>query len=202
MIYYCDDFSLDCDIEKLTKLATYERIKKANEYKNFENKTLSLLAFNLLQYAINNEYNLILPKEEVFSYNKNGKPFLGNEFSKIFFSISHSKKGIAVAISIKEIGVDICDFREVNQSTICKTMSKQEREEITKDKTKFYKFWSIKEANAKRKGESIFKNLTEIDYEYVSLKTDNYILSSCGIEKKIIKVNLIDLESFIENYNK
>lgn len=198
MIYYCDDFVLDYDLNKLKKLATEERVKNSQNY-NSVDKFLSLLSFNLLQFAINNEYNKIISKFQCFTYNEFGKPYLQNELANIFFSISHIKRCVAVAISSKEVGIDVCDYRKIKASTIKGTMSEKEQNEILKDEKSFAKFWSIKEAFSKQKGESILNNLKEIDYSYVQKDFENYSLSCCGGESNLLKISFNQLISFINN---
>lgn len=49
---------------------------------------------------------LAVPEALRFSYNDNGKPFLQNH-DQLHFSISHTKSGIAIAVSNRACGIDL-----------------------------------------------------------------------------------------------
>lgn len=198
MIYVCDDFSLVFDFDALSKNATIERISKSNEYKNYIDKGLCLLSFNLLQYAFQKEFGFTIRKEEFFTYGKLGKPYLKNR-KDIFFSISHCKNGVAVAVSKNEVGIDIIDFREVSSVLKEKMLNDCEKEIVKNDELEFFRIWSLKEAFAKLQGKSILQNLTKKDNlsnTSISYKDKKYYLSCFGKKEDLI-INKISINDFI-----
>ena len=74
-----------------------KNIKIADTSQNNETKQAQSVLKRMLDY-----FNLKMPEIEV---SKDGKPFFKG--SKIFFNYSHSKKYIACAISLTEVGIDI-----------------------------------------------------------------------------------------------
>ena len=61
----------------------------------------------------------------------NGKPYIENPATPLFFSVTHTKKLLFVAFSDKNIGMDAELLnREVNYQTILRRFPEEEREEI------------------------------------------------------------------------
>ena len=106
----------------------------------------SLFSKVFLFYVINSKYKV--PANEItLRKSKNGKPhFLNELFSKIKFSISHSKGYIVIAISTSEIGVDVeyiddkC-IKNINKYHI--VFSKSEIDYIRKSKNKVFDFYMV-----------------------------------------------------------
>ena len=94
-----------------------------------------------------------------FNYEKYGKPYVVNG---PYFSISHCKEGIAVAIDDTPIGIDIEAIRHANSDLIERTMNEQER--VGMDDRKFTRLWTQKEAIVKAEGVGIqsFEQLQSI----------------------------------------
>ena len=81
-----------------------------------------------------------------------GKPYFDN--SSISFSISHTDKYFAVAISDSEVGIDIesKDLRKDKQNSISKRFFLPSETEYACDRDSFLRVWTFKEAYAKMKG--------------------------------------------------
>ena len=113
-----------------------------------------------------------------FCYNEHGKPYIEGG---PYFSISHCKAGIAVAIDDQPIGIDIESIRHAHEDLIERTMNAAERAGM--DDRKFTRLWTQKEAVVKAAGTGIysFEQLqTILDNEQWTLETfekDNYIYS-------------------------
>ena len=113
-----------------------------------------------------------------WKYNEHGKPYLEGG---PYFSISHCKAGIAVAIDDQPIGIDIETIRHANEDLVERTMNEQER--VGMDDRTFTRLWTQKEAIVKAEGTGIysFEQLqTILDNGQWTLDTfekDNYIYS-------------------------
>lgn len=81
-----------------------------------------------------------------------GKPYFVN--SSISFSISHTDKYFAVAISDSEVGIDIesKDMSESKMQSIAKRFFLPSEAEYACDRDSFLRVWTFKEAYAKMKG--------------------------------------------------
>lgn len=116
-----------------------------------------------------------------WKYNEHGKPYLEGG---PYFSISHCKAGIAVAIDDAPIGIDIETIRHANEDLIERTMNEKERLGIRElGMREFTRLWTQKEAIVKAEGTGIysFEQLqTILDNGQWTLDTfekDNYIYS-------------------------
>jgi phosphopantetheinyl transferase len=118
-----------------------------------------------------------------WEYNEHGKPsFRLSPFaSRLYFSISHCKQGIAVATDDRPIGIDIEGIRHADADLIARTMSEEEREGM--DERKFTRLWTQKEAVVKAQGVGIqsfeqLQNLLENDeWKVESFESEKYIYS-------------------------
>ena len=117
-----------------------------------------------------------------FLYNEHGKPYIEGG---PYFSISHCKEGIAVAIDDQPIGIDIEAIRHADEDLILRTMNEKEqariREAVQTDRT-FTRLWTQKEAILKMEGIGItsFEQLQQLsisDYRIQTTEKDKYIYS-------------------------
>ena len=122
-----------------------------------------------------------------FNYEKNGKPYVENG---PYFSISHCKTAIAVAIDNRPIGIDIESIRHADDELIARTMNEEEQSQITNHKSPiesaraFTRLWTQKEAIVKLQGTGIesFEQLQSIrtqntEYRIQTFENENYIYS-------------------------
>ena len=115
----------------------------------------------------------------LFLYNEHGAPRLEQG---PYFSISHCKHAIAVAISEKPIGIDIEHVRAAKPELVERTMNEQEQNEIwaaASPDIAFTHLWTQKEAVLKMQGTGILsidgmKN-TLVALEHVDLQTKVHI---------------------------
>lgn len=167
MLYVFDNFNLVSDesLEEMISVMPKERRKKANAYKNINDKKACALAYYLLNNGLMEEYNLENPQ---FKYNEYGKPYLQKN-EKIFFNISHTENIVVCVISDKEVGIDIEKMREYNQGVAKKILNDDELKKVTTDKD-YTKYWTIKEAVCKCEGTGIanfdFKNIDYDKYDF------------------------------------
>lgn len=89
----------------------------------------------------------ILGKDVYLSYYGNGKPYVVDE--KLFVSISHTYKDIVVAISEKEVGIDIEYKKSRHYQSVADNILKKDIADIDE----FYREWTKHEAQFKHGGE-------------------------------------------------
>jgi len=117
--------------------------------KNIDSKTL---LNEILKKENINKYELI--------YNEYGKPYLKD--NKLFFNISHSKDIIVIAISDKEIGIDIQHITyKVN--ALYKSYTEEEIKLVGNDKYLFTEMWVMKEAYVKMLGKGLSYGLKNVN---------------------------------------
>ncbi len=95
---------------------------------------------------------------------KHGKPYLKEERAP-FFSISHTKETVFIAIADAELGLDAeLISRTVDYPSILSSyFSEEERREITSTEN-FLKHWIVKESFIKYLGGTIARDLKRIAY--------------------------------------
>ena len=122
-----------------------------------------------------------------WEYNEHGKPSFPHNLSPIthhpcFFSISHCKEGIAVAVDNQPIGIDIEAIRHAEEDLIKRTMNEAERKLIANANAKanaiFTRLWTQKEAVVKCQGTGI------TSFEQLQSILENQTLNIETIEKE------------------
>lgn len=97
-----------------------------------------------------------------FAYNEHGKPFWPQG---PFFSISHCKTGILVAVHDAPVGVDIESYRAFDESLVARTMNTEEQASIaaaSDPRKAFISLWTQKEAYLKFIGTGIVYDLHQV----------------------------------------
>ena len=118
-----------------------------------------------------------------WKYNEHGKPFIQGG---PYFSISHCKEGIAVAIHDTPVGIDIEAIRHANEDLIERTMNEDERLRVIgyglPDRM-FTRLWTQKEAVVKVEGtgiesfEQLQKTLDNRHWTLDTIEKEKYIVS-------------------------
>ncbi|WP_156856524.1 4'-phosphopantetheinyl transferase superfamily protein [Oceanobacillus sp. AG] len=173
------------DFENLYPILDIKTRKKISRLFNKNDKVRSLLGNVFLKYLLSRELNCKLSELEI-SYGKYGKPLLSKN-SWLSFNISHSNEFIAIAISDRNIGIDIeknidLDYEELAMSFF----TKQEYNYISTSpnvKESFFKIWTLKESYLKAIGTGLH---TPLNSFYFSLQDDNEIIllhKDCDNEK-------------------
>ena len=129
--------------KKLLEKVNDTQKEKALRYKNEVDQIRSLAS----AYLINS-----LSKEPLL-FNDTGKPFFENG---PYFNVSHSGKYIVMAVSQKEIGVDIEECIAKDMSPLIRIFNEAEAKMI-KEHSDFYYLWCAKESLIKCIGSSINK---------------------------------------------
>ncbi len=116
-------------------------------------------------------------------YNEYGKPFLKD--NNLFFNISHDNNLMVIAISDKNIGIDI-EYLTYNRFVLKKCFNEKEQhkvnDKVNKEK-EFTKIWVMKEAYVKMKGTGIITDLKDIDTTKIKnidiIDNEEYIIAIC-----------------------
>jgi phosphopantetheinyl transferase len=157
-----DDMSQCCqkEVERLSYCVSKQRYEQAMRYSHLFGQFCCMKSYEMLKDILcemQNEGNSVGDLE--FQYNEYGAPYLQDG---PYFSISHCKAGIAVAVSEKPIGIDIEAVRKPNDGLVCKTMNTEEYTSIIADSSPdwaFIRLWTQKEAYLKMKGTGIISDL-------------------------------------------
>ena len=183
------EICVDDDMSRMT--AEEQRREEALRYKHVSGQYCCLRSWEMLRHRLID--NMQLSQSEAdermqeWQYNEHGKPHLKNG---PYFSISHCKEAIAVAISDKPIGIDVESIRPAKEELIARVMSEGERRELSelngeqKDRM-FTRLWTRKEAIVKVQGTGIlsFEQLQgilsreTIDINVQTFEKEKYIYS-------------------------
>ena len=110
--------------------------------------------------------------EMEFLYNEHGKPYIEGG---PFFSISHCKEAIAVALDDQPIGIDVESIRRFDPELVTRTMNDSEQALIAASdhpERVFTRLWTQKEAVLKMEGTGIesFEQLQTILSKYRNIE--------------------------------
>ena len=159
--------------------------EKALKYKNEIDQIRSLSS----SYLMNN-----LSKEAIL-FSDTGKPF----FEKgPFFNISHSGKYIVMAVSNKEIGIDIEENVDKDMSSLVRIFNDAEAK-MLKEHSDFYYLWCAKESLIKCMGSSInkIKEIPSLPLNGIkTFKGKDYQCQTFVYDKHIVSITRESNEQF------
>ena len=173
----------DQEVQRMLPLVSEQRREQALRYKHMFGKYCCLKSWLMLfDFDDMTSY-----RHNDWLYNEHGKPYLEDG---PYFSISHCKEGIAVAIDDQPIGIDIEGIRKADPDLIERVMNEEEKSQITNHQSPiesayaFTRLWTQKEAIVKAQGVGIvsFEQLQHIlsnarDLEVSTIEKENYIYS-------------------------
>lgn len=100
------------------------------------------------------------PLELKMYYRGNGKPYLQDD--PVYFNLSHSGNYAVCAVSSREVGVDIQEYKQADMERLARRFFSEEEQNALKACTNgeeqyklFYRLWTRKEAYGKLTGEGI-----------------------------------------------
>ena len=150
-IYFYDFSHYEGNIENLYLSLDEDDKKELKNIKNERKKRQFAFSRFLLRYALNeNGYE----KEKIIK-NKYGKPYFASGFP--YFNISHSENAVCVALSEREIGIDVQKRKEISKKLIAGFFSNEEEKIIREGITTDCDLWSIKESILKYDGTGIVR---------------------------------------------
>ena len=169
----------------LLEKASQSQIDKALKFKNETDQIRSLAS----SYLINK-----LSKEPLL-FNDMGKPFFENG---PYFNVSHSGRYIVMAVSTKEIGVDIEENVEKNMSSLIRIFNETEAK-MVKEHADFYYMWCAKESLIKCMGGSIskIKEIPSLPLNGIkTFKGHDYQCQAFVYDKHIVSITRESKEEF------
>ncbi len=185
MKYYIEKFDSFSEEKRKEFLSHLDKEKKREFLSaSNENRKLSILiSQGFAKEKISEEY-AIAKSEIIFSVTDRGKPYCKSH-PYIYFSLSHSGEFVALAISDKEIGIDIEKLRPAKENLVNRVCSQNEIDAITFSENphiKFTEIWTKKEAYLKALGSGIDRELSSIDttdknLKFITETKDEFIVS-------------------------
>ena len=169
----------------LLEKANDSQKEKAFKFKNEIDQIRSLAS----SYLVNT-----LSKEPLL-FNDMGKPFFENG---PHFNISHSGRYIVMAVSDKEIGVDIEESVEKDMSSLVRIFNETEAK-MLKEHADFYYLWCAKESLIKCMGGSInkIKEIPSLPLNGIkTFKGHDYQCKAFVYEKHIVSITRESNEEF------
>ncbi len=160
------------EVARLLNMVSPQRREQALRYKHLFSQYCCLKSYELLlQLLASTPY--LLHSTPIFLYNEHGKPYLENG---PYFSISHCKHAIAVAVSEIPIGIDIEHIRTAKSDLVAYTMNEEEQNEIWAAESPdiaFTRLWTQKEAVLKMQGTGIISDIknTLADIHRIDIQT-------------------------------
>ena len=164
MLYQVFDDMTQCseqEIARLLPLVSPQRREQALRYTHTFGQFCCLKSYEMLTELLASTPYTLHPTPS-FLYNEYGAPYLENG---PYFSISHCKQGIAVAVSETPIGIDIEAIRPFNEGLMRKTMNSEEQTYILSSlnpEIEFIRLWTQKEAYVKMQGTGIIADMHDI----------------------------------------
>lgn len=154
-------------IEKLLNYFPVSVTERICTCKIHQSRRERVIAYDLLVEYLKKEN--IFRELPVFEYGKYGKPKLLN-YPDIKFNVSHCRTAVAVAVSKKEIGVDVESIRRYNPNLGQRIFNKDELNIIKSSPEpdrEFTRLWTRKEAYVKYSGKGIenIEKLKQISVE-------------------------------------
>ena len=168
MLYRIFDDMTQCseqEVARLLPLVSAQRREQALRYKHTFGQYCCLQSYKMLCELLaewSRVHQLPINQQPIFLYNDYGAPYIEGG---PYFSISHCKRGIAVAVSENPIGIDIEAIRTFSPDLMRKTMNEDEQLRITSSaipEVEFIRFWTQKEALLKLQGTGIISDLHHV----------------------------------------
>ena len=175
MLYRIFDDMTQCseqEVARLLPLVSAQRREQALRYKHTFGQYCCLQSYKMLcellaewgraHHTPLHPTLYTLHPTPIFLYNDYGAPYIEGG---PHFSISHCKRGIAVAVSENPIGIDIESIRSFKPELMRKTMNEDEQLRITSSaipEVEFIRFWTQKEALLKLQGTGIISDLHHV----------------------------------------
>lgn len=172
---------------KKTLLESVSEVQKtkALKFKNEPDQIRSLASSYLMNKL----------SKEPLQFNDMGKPFYQNG---PYFNVSHSGQYIVMAVSNKEVGVDIEENNDKDMSALIRIFNEAEAKMI-KEHADFYYLWCAKESLIKCIGSSVskIKEVPALPFNGVkSFKGQDYYCKTFIEDKHIISITRVGNEPF------
>ena len=150
------------EVQRLLPLVSQQRREQALRYKHTFGQYCCLKSWMMLMEVLGD--GLPVTGYGNWVYNEHGKPYFEGG---PYFSISHCKTGIAVAVADEPVGIDIESIRRADEELMERVLNNDERLAVSGERDRdraFTKLWTQKEAVVKMLGTGIesFEQLQNI----------------------------------------
>ena len=183
-------YILDIELAYRHKKTLLESVNDSQKEKAFKfNNEVDQIRSLASSYLMNK-----LSKEPL-AFNDMGKPFYKNGPC---FNVSHSGQYIVMAVSKKDIGVDIEENKEKDMSSLIRIFNEAEAKMI-KEHADFYYLWCAKESLIKCLGSSVskIKEVPALPFNGVKpYKGQEYYCKTFIEDKHIISITRLSDEPF------
>jgi len=163
VIYLCTEQLSEDAVARILPLLPQERRARALSYRFAVDRNNCVTAYALLMHGLRQEYGITAPPR--LSYGELGKPSL-TEHPSLFFSLTHTKSGVACAIAEVPLGIDLEIVAPVDPlvaQLVCTAVEQAHLARSTLPDQLFCKYWTLKEAHIKSFGGSIGDAPDEIE---------------------------------------
>lgn len=163
-VYYIPDINQisPTEIDKFYNILPPERKKRADSFRFKSGKASCILSYALF---LKGYRKLGYDDTPEFDIGINGKPYIKAR-PDVHFNISHSHNSVVCIFSDSPVGIDIEHCRRITNTLISKVCSEEDIIHIKNSpcpEMEFCKLWTVKEAVAKLKGESVFDNIRDLN---------------------------------------
>jgi 4'-phosphopantetheinyl transferase len=146
----------EVEVERMLPLVSAQRREQALRYKHTFGRFCCLKSWLMLKQMMEQAGFGRMVSDE-FRYNPSGKPFIEGA---PYFSISHCKEGIAVAVAEVPVGIDIEGVRHADEGLLERVMNAWEYQALMATSPEqrdrcFTRLWTQKEAVVKMEGTGI-----------------------------------------------
>lgn len=163
-------------VDAMLPLVSAQRREEALRYRHLFGQFCCLKSYCMLMELLGAVSPTLAYAQPEFVYNEYGKPSLKDR-PDLYFSISHTKCAILVAISNRPIGVDVEQIRHPSDGLVERTMNRVEQDLISASRvqhlshdshscpnpdTAFTALWTQKEAVLKLRGTGIVDDLQDV----------------------------------------
>lgn len=194
---FCDIYVASvCDVGDLAEIYPKTRREEIEGVKNERVRREKYSVWRLLGYALKNSLGIDI-KEIDIKKNENGK-WLAED---VYFSLSHAKNAVAVAVSSAPVGIDIEPLTALKNDISGRVLTESEIVKYVRlgdvDKREdLIKKWTAKEAIFKSRDEAIFRpeglEVSEYNVEWLvaDVCEEKYVVAVSG--EQIEKINVFE----------
>ena len=155
----------DAEVERLLSFIIPQRREEVLRFKHTFGRFASAKTFEMLMAMMPDlDWSAVAYKRW-----EHGKPYLcdseGDPLEGHHFNLSHSEKGLLVAVDEQPIGVDIQTFRPFSEALLRRCMNEEEQRQILSSEAPrqtFAALWTRKEAVVKLSGRGLTGDLHAI----------------------------------------
>lgn len=167
--------------EELFALLSQSEKEKVARYRLDTAKHTALITRAFIRLILS-KYASVDPQQWQFSISELGKPEIQDAPIPLRFNLSHNDELIICAICLeKDIGCDIENLsRKISVNAIAERFfSTQEAQLIKSSPTKFFQYWTLKEAFVKATGLGISQGLETFSFEVKDAETEKFNDNIC-----------------------